>query len=73
MMRHIHAEGPYPIQDHDGDEIPEWAIGICEITEHDCSPVGSTWYVRSYAKLETIAANMARDRRLPIEWDASRP
>lgn len=61
--------GPEAAQDKYGDEYPEWAVYA---GDDDAEPVGKCYTVTSYERGLALARNMARDRRLPLEIEASR-
>lgn len=51
-----------------GVEYPEWYVFA---GDDDGEPVGRSYTCRSFEGAVQLARNMARDRRLPLELDAS--
>ena len=65
----VALDGPYAEQSrYSGDEYPEWAVCLAD---SDGEPVGKIYRCRSYDAARRLAANMARDRRLPLEDESS--
>lgn len=56
-------------QDRDGDEFPEWVVYA---GDDEAEPVGKLYRCRTYEGAVGLANNMAKDRRLPLEMEASR-
>lgn len=52
-----------------GIEYPEWYVYA---GDDEAEPVGKSYTCRSYEGAVTLAHKMAKDRRLPLEMEASR-
>lgn len=53
----------------EGIEFPEWSVFA---GDDDAEPTGRVYHCRSYEGAVKLAQSMARDRRLPLEMEASR-
>lgn len=56
------------VDDRTGCEFPEWYVFA---GDDDGEPTGRSYTCRSFDGAVSLARNMARDRRLPLELDAS--
>jgi len=54
--------------DRNGVEYPEWYVFA---GDDEAEPVGKSYTCRTFEGAVSLARNMARDRRLPLELDAS--
>ncbi len=65
----VYCDGPFPTTDRDGDEVPEWTVFA---GDQDAEPVGTVYRCSTWSGAVSLAAKMARDRRLSLE-DESMP
>ncbi len=60
--RAVVSDGPFPNENRDGDEVPEWTVSIVDNDGDDLR----TYRVRSLAQCLSMGRTIAKDRRL--EW-----
>lgn len=64
----IHVDGPEPIYNHDGDELPSWTVYAADETG---APVGNVYRLTDRKRTDDLAAAMSRDRGLEIVDDST--
>lgn len=63
MPLYIHAYGPEPTRNKDGDEIPEWTVYV---GDHDAQPKFKIYRLLDLARARALARRMSEDRGLEI-------
>ena len=61
-------DGPTARQNWEGDEVPEWTVGVVDENGDD---IGKFYRVGSYSRAFDLAVKIAHDRRLPLDNEAS--
>lgn len=67
QWRGIFFDGPQSGLNHDGDEIPLWAVYV---GDEDAQPVSTVYHCLKFKSAEGLAKRMARDRRLELIHEA---
>lgn len=57
------CDGPYPDQDREGEEIPVWSVFVAD---DDGNEIGKVYKCYSQRSAESLAAKIAKDRRLEL-------
>ena len=65
--RGVFFDGPEPEQDRDGEEIPVWTVYV---GDENANPLSRVYRVFSFAKAQSLANAMAKDRRLELIAEA---
>ena len=68
LYRAVYFDGPQPEQNKDGDEIPVWVVYVGDA---EAEPTGTVYKCHQFAAAESLAKQMAADRRLDFVHDAS--
>jgi hypothetical protein len=63
----VFFDGPEAEQDREGEEIPVWHVYV---GTEDAEPVSRVYRVFSFAKAESLAQAMSKDRRLELVAEA---
>ena len=60
------VDGPYPVTNHDFDEIPEWVVFMAD---DEGEEAGKVYTVRNWHKALDLGAKIAKDRKLDLVVD----
>lgn len=64
----VNIDGPEPVQDRDGDEVPSWTVCVIDA---DGDPVGTVYRLTNHGAAVALAARMADDRNLNLQDDST--
>jgi len=62
------ADGPYPRQNFDGDEVPYWVVFV---SDDSGEPIGKVYQCASRDKAIDLGEKMSKDRGLHFENETS--
>ena len=67
QWRGVFFDGPQADQNHDGDEIPVWAVYV---DNEEAEPVSTVYHCHKFKSAEGLARRMSHDRRLELIHEA---